>query len=131
VLPALRVETLPHLGRGLDDKGDGKPLPKKTNEMIRGLCKENPNQLKGTTFIETEDSTWGFENYPKCYFKYIANHGVIKSDYKYKQLASMTIHKGMLINHGTNGHNQHLTSGPVPTTYPGPMGVPRPVPESR
>ena len=70
MLPALGVETLPHLGRGLDDEDDEKPLPRKADEMIRDLCEENSNQLKGTAFIETKDSTWELENYPKCYLKY-------------------------------------------------------------
>jgi len=61
---------LPHLGRGLDDEGNGKPLSRKADEMIRGLYEENSNQLKGTVFIETKDSTWGLKNYPKCYLKY-------------------------------------------------------------
>ena len=48
---------------------DGKPLPRKADELI-GVLVENPNQLKGQRVELTEDSTWGLENCPKYYFKY-------------------------------------------------------------
>jgi len=34
VLPALRVRTYPHLGSGLDDGCDEKPLPRKADESM-------------------------------------------------------------------------------------------------
>jgi len=46
VLPALIAEAYPHLGSGLDDKGDGKPLPRKADESMPVLDRK-PETTEG------------------------------------------------------------------------------------
>jgi len=48
VLPALIVEAYPHLGSGLDDDCDEKPLPRKADESMPVLDRK-PETTEGIT----------------------------------------------------------------------------------
>ena len=111
-------------------KTQWKTLPKKTNNA-EVVGKPSHDDSEGITIISTEDSTWGLENCPKSYFKYTADETAqsktttstklrIKSANSRHQLMAQARSRHKAVRHKAGS-----------STYLGPTGAPKPVPESR
>src|SRR5712671_4607994 len=110
-----------------------KTLPKKADNA-EVIGQPSHDDSEGTTRISTEDSTWGLENCPKCYVKY---REVSTAQSKTTTSTKLRIKEHKYGHHSWHRHtarsdetrNQgNIMSGSF--TYPGPTGVPKPVPES-
>jgi len=135
VLPALIVGVYPHLGSGLDDDSDKKPLPRKADESKLVLSRK-PESTEGITSllrqkIRLGDSTTA----PSATFKYKTYKMAQSKSTTSTKLRIRTINK-MASTHGTirDGTTETLKQNKIMAgslTYLGPTGVPEPIPESR
>jgi len=111
-----------------------KTLPKKTDNA-EVIGQPSHDDSEGTTRISTEDLTWGLEKLPQVLLKYKGNRTAQSRTTTSTKLRIKELKYGhhlMAQAYGTieQKHNQIIiTSGYI--TYPGPMGAPKPVPESR
>jgi len=84
VLPALIVEAYPHLGSGLDDKSDEKPLPRKADESMPVLDRKLETTEGITVLLRQKIRLGDSNNDPKSELKYTRDFLAITNDYKYK-----------------------------------------------
>ena len=83
MLPALIVEAYPHLGSGLDDESDEKPLPRKVDESMPVLNRK-PETTEEINALLRQKIQLGDSTTTPSPSLNTGDYQAITNDYKYK-----------------------------------------------